>query len=304
MSDNGVNNGVVDETLQFIFEYNRVGGKREELVKSVIQMASVPDVSDKMKFQCLWEIGNNVEMFRIMQEKFQVPSSVLDTMCGVIHHDNDDEDDDEDIDTDNLLFRAIFRCWRDMVEELVKNQGMSLNRWNRWGFTPLMQAVTGQGEVAIASILLNQPNINLELKDRVHKMEGIGFTALQHAASHFTNPTEMVKLLLRNGANPQPEAIDMNDRDILSCLLWREKPTIKNLLMYLVKDVGLPVPEGMSANPWVRMTHPDILAAWEVAKKEPRSLAILARRAVWRVHRVEQLTNEDVPENVRLFLNE
>ena len=121
MSDNEVNNGVVDETLQFIFEYNRVGGKREELVKSVIQMASVPDVSDKMKFQCLWEIGNDVEMFRIMQEKFQVPSSVLDTMCGVIHHDNDDEDDDEDIDTDNSLFRAIFRGWRDMVEELVKN---------------------------------------------------------------------------------------------------------------------------------------------------------------------------------------
>ena len=48
----------------------------------------------------------------------------------------------------------------------------------------------------------------------------------------------------------------------------------------------------------------EIKAVCEEARREPRSLAILARRAVWRVHRVEQLNNEDVPDNLRLFLNE
>ena len=47
----------------------------------------------------------------------------------------------------------------------------------------------------------------------------------------------------------------------------------------------------------------EVIAVCEEAGSEPRSLAILARRAVWRVHKVEQLTNEDVPENLRLFLN-
>ena len=78
MSDNKVNYEVVDTTLQLIYEYDLDGGKREELVQSVIRMASNPHVSVTMKILCLWWIGNDVEMFRFMQEKFQVPSSALD----------------------------------------------------------------------------------------------------------------------------------------------------------------------------------------------------------------------------------
>ena len=74
MSDNKVNYEVVDTTLQLIYEYNLDGGKREELVQSVIRMASNPHVSVTMKILCLWEIGNDVEMFRFMQEKFRSPA--------------------------------------------------------------------------------------------------------------------------------------------------------------------------------------------------------------------------------------
>ena len=78
MSDNEAKNGVVDATIQLIYEYELDDGKREELVQSVIRMASNPHVSNTMKILCLWKIGNDVEMFRFMQEKFQVPSSALD----------------------------------------------------------------------------------------------------------------------------------------------------------------------------------------------------------------------------------
>ena len=123
-----------------------------------------------------------------------------------------------------------------------------------------------------------------------------------------TNSIEMVKLLIKNGANWAAQ--DENGRDILGYVLWDDEPlcseNFKNLVKYLVKDVGLPVPVTMP-NQWTngsRMGEKEIKAVFEEARREPRSLAILARRAVWRVHRVEQLNNEDVPENLRLFLNE
>ena len=111
MSDNKVNYEdfieLVEPTLQLIYEYDLDGGKREELVQSVIRMASNPHVSNTMKILCLWEIGNDVEMFRFMQEKFQVPSSALDIK------------DEEDVDGEwNLLHRACVKIgetwWRSL----------------------------------------------------------------------------------------------------------------------------------------------------------------------------------------------
>ena len=141
MSDNEAKNGVVDATIQLIYEYDLDDGKREELVQSVIRMASDPNVSDKMKIMCLWMIENDIEMFRFMQEKFQVPSSALDIT------DEENMDEIENMDGGNLLYRACEKGWRDMVEELVHNQGMSVNMQCSWGFTPLMMAASGDDEI-------------------------------------------------------------------------------------------------------------------------------------------------------------
>ena len=85
-------NEVVDATLQLIYEHDLDGWKR---VQSVSRMASDPHVRDAMKVLCFWEIENDVEMFRFMQEKFQVPSSALDIT------------DDSKMDGEwNLLYRA------------------------------------------------------------------------------------------------------------------------------------------------------------------------------------------------------
>ena len=97
MSDNEAKNGVVDATIQLIYEYDLDDGKREELVQSVIRMASDPNVSDKMKIMCLWMIENDIEMFRFMQEKFQVPSSALDIT------DVENMEEVENMDGGNLL---------------------------------------------------------------------------------------------------------------------------------------------------------------------------------------------------------
>ena len=296
MSDSEVkNNEVFDATLQLIYEYDLDDTKREELVQSVIQMASDPNVSDKMKVMCLWDIENDIEMFRFMQEKFRVPSSALDIT------------DKENMDGGNLLHRACQYDWRDMVEELVQNQGMSVNNQLSQGFTPLMMAAAGDDETEVCStnaarVLLNHPDIDIDLKDYE-----FGLTALLWASSDHTNSIEMVKLLLKNGANPA--AKDKNGRDILCNLLWGDMPfryeKFKKLVKFLVKDVGLPVPVTMP-HQWINGSQiglKEVIAVCEEAGSEPRSLAILARRAVWRVHKVEQLTNEDVPENLRLFLN-
>ena len=296
MSDNEAKNGVVDATIQLIYEYDLDDGKREELVQSVIRMASDPNVSDKMKVMCLWDIENDIEMFRFMQEKFQVPSSALDIT------------DVENMDGGNLLHRACQYDWRDMVEELVHNQGMSVNNQLSQGFTPLMMAAAGDAETEVCStnaarFLLNHPDIDIDLKDYE-----FGQTALLWATTDHTNSIEMVKLLLKNGANSA--AKDKNGRDILCNLLWGDEPfryyeKFMNLVKFLVKDVGVPVPVTMP-HQWINGSQiglKEVIAVCEEARREPRSLAILTRRAVWRVHRVEQLTNEDVPENLRLFLN-
>ena len=234
MSDNKVNYEVVDTTLQLIYEYNLDGGKREELVQSVIRMASNPHVSVTMKILCLWEIGNDVEMFRFMQEKFKVPSSALDIA------------EDEKGEWWSLLYRACGKNWRDMVEELVWNQGMSVNMQCS-GFTPLMMAAAGDDERQLCSIdaarvLLNHPDIDLELRDIMFER-----TALLSVDRDHTNSIEMVKLLIKNGANWAAQ--DENGRDILGYVLWDDEPlcseNFKNLVKYLVKDVGLPVPVTM-----------------------------------------------------------
>ena len=157
MSDKEVNNNeVFDATLQLIYEYDLDDTKREELVQSVIQMASDPNVSDKMKVMCLWDIENDIEMFRFMQEKFQVPSSALDIT------DEENMDEVNNMDGGNLLYRACEKGWPDMVEELIQNQGMSVNMQCSWGFTPLMMAASGDDEIQVAStdaarVLLNHP---------------------------------------------------------------------------------------------------------------------------------------------------
>ena len=307
MSDNEAKNGVVDATIQLIYEYELDDGKREELVQSVIRMASDPNVSDKMKIMCLWMIENDIEMFRFMQEKFQVPSSALDIT------DEENMDEVNNMDGGNLLYRACEKGWPDMVEELIQNQGMSVNMQCSWGFTPLMMAASGDDEIQVAStdaarVLLNHPAIDIELRDTQ-----AGQTALLWAAKDSENSIEMVKLLLKNGANSA--AKDIYGHDILTMLMRDYEPyfnytNFKNLVTFLVKDVGVPVPETMPY--WARTNGfrspsdqfgPEIMAVCREGRMEPRTLAILARRAVWRVHKVEQLTDEDVPENLRLFLN-
>ena len=95
----------------------------------MIRMASDPNVNDKMKVMCLREIGNDIEMFRFMQGKFQVPSSVLDTTHSAR------------LTAYNLVHSSC-SCGRlDMVVELLGNQGMAVNNQNKWGITPLMVAV-------------------------------------------------------------------------------------------------------------------------------------------------------------------
>ena len=67
-------------------------------------------------------------------------------------------------------------------------------------------------------------------------------TALLSVERDHTNAIEMVKLLLKNGANSAAQ--DKNGRDILCNLLWDDEPlcfeNFKNLVKYLISGPTAP----------------------------------------------------------------
>ena len=128
---------------------------------------------------CCIAWDGNVKTFKMMQEKLQVPRELLDgegiwgSRLG-----------------DNLLHHACRHGWSALVRELVVNQKMDVNKLlGPFSATPLMLAA-GNGRVDIATILLDAPNIDTELR------RGPG-TALHWAVRQPS--VEMFKLLLCRG---------------------------------------------------------------------------------------------------------
>ena len=69
----------MDQIIDSIRKYKSQGGAeaREALVQSLAQLPSDPGLSDAEKVECFFENGNNVEIFRFLQERFQLQNQEL-----------------------------------------------------------------------------------------------------------------------------------------------------------------------------------------------------------------------------------
>ena len=195
----------------------------------------------------------------MMQEKFRVPTRVLDVQT-------------VDIYGNNLLHFAIVKQFYDLVEELVREEGMDIYRL-RDGLTPL--------EVATAV------------------MPGKG-------------TLKIMKLLIRCGANPvvkiENESFTILDPVVFFIRLLADLHSTVNLMTlpighvtkFLVEDIGLPVTQNVLDS--VTLV-PEIFAMCQNARSSPRSLKKLARLAVLKTHKVDKMPDGYIPEELKTFLN-
>ena len=198
----------------------------------------------------------------MMQEKLQVPRELLDgegiwgSRLG-----------------ENLLHHACRHGWSALVRELVENQKMDVNKLcGPFSPTPLMLAAEN-GRVDIATILLDAPNIDTELR------RGPG-TALHWAVRQPS--VEMFKLLLSRGADGG--AVDDQGRSVLEIAAsqvlypwFRDgaKPVVK----FLAKEACVQVTQKVLE--WVA-EDPDTLEVCQEARRQPRRLEDLAKVAAWK----------------------
>ena len=217
----------------------------------------------------------------MMQEKLQVPRELLDgegiwgSRLG-----------------DNLLHHACRHGWSALVRELVENQKMDVNKLlGPFSATPLMLAA-GNGRVDIATILLDAPNIDTELR------RGPG-TALHWALRQPS--VEMFKLLLSRGADGGAvgdhglSVLEIAAREVL--YPWFRdgaKPVVK----FLAKEACVQVTQKVLE--WVA-EDPDTLEVCQEARRQPRRLEDLARVAAWKTPIT--LRRSLLPKPVRKFVN-
>ena len=257
----------------------------EALVQSLAQLPSDPGLSDVDKVWCFVVNGNNVEIFRVLQERLQVQATILDNTL-VYNY------------SSNLLHWASRCGWGELVEELVLRTKMDINMPGGCGNTPLMLAAVW-GRVGVVTFFLAQPNIDIDVKD-VN-----GRTALQLAAADRDLETmkmdrdlETMKMLLKNGASDEG-VLDIVADKIKSGFMQIQ---FQRIFQFLVKEVGLAVTRQVADKV---AGDEESLAVCHEAWSKPPSLLTLSRLATWRakVVRVAEMTKDEYPEVIINFLN-
>ena len=257
----------------------------EALVQSLAQLPSDPGLSDVDKVWCFVVNGNNVEIFRVLQERLQVQATILDNTL-VYNY------------SSNLLHWASRCGWGELVEELVLRTKMDINKPGGCGNTPLMLAAVW-GRVGVVTFFLAQPNIDIDVKD-VN-----GRTALQLAAADRDLETmkmdrdlETMKMLLKNGASDEG-VLDIVADKIKSGFMQIQ---FQRIFQFLVKEVGLAVTRQVADKV---AADEESLAVCHEAWSKPPSLLTLSRLATWRakVVRVAEMTKDEYPEVIIDFLN-
>ena len=257
----------------------------EALVQSLAQLPSDPGLSDVDKVWCFVVNGNNVEIFRVLQERLQVQATILDNTL-VYNY------------SSNLLHWASRCGWGELVEELVLRTKMDINKPGGCGNTPLMLAAVW-GRVGVVTFFLAQPNIDIDVKD-VN-----GRTALQLAAADRDLETmkmdrdlETMKMLLKNGASDEG-VLDIVADKIKSGFMQIQ---FQRIFQFLVKEVGLAVTKQVADKV---AGDEESLAVCHEAWSKPSSLLTLSRLATWRakVVRVAEMTKDEYPEVIINFLN-
>ena len=199
----------------------------------------------------------------MMQEKFRIPTRELDVEtvdpCG-----------------NNLLHFAITQEFCDLVEELVRGEGMNIKG----------------------------------------HFQGASITSLQIAVSQTPGKSmlKIMKLLIRCGTNPAAVFKEGNKSytilermvEYVSFFLLVDPGSnlmdlpIGNILKFLVEDLGLPVTQNV-----LRKVErdPELFALCQNASSSPRSMKKLARLAVLKTHKVDKMPDGHIPEELRRFLN-
>ena len=277
----------MDQVFDSIQNYYSQGGAEaiEALVQSLAQLPSDPGLSDVDKVWCFVVNGNNVEIFRVLQERLQVQATILDNTL-VYNY------------SSNLLHWASRCGWGELVEELVLRTKMDINKPGGCGNTPLMLAAVW-GRVGVVTFFLAQPNIDIDVKD-VN-----GRTALQLAAADRDLETmkmdrdlETMKMLLKNGASDEG-VLDIVADKIKSGFMQIQ---FQRIFQFLVKEVGLAVTRQVADKV---AGDEESLAVCHEAWSKPPSLLTLSRLATWRakVVRVAEMTKDEYPEVIINFLN-
>ena len=268
----------MDQVFDSIQNYYSQGGAEaiEALVQSLAQLPSDPGLSDVDKVWCFVVNGNNVEIFRVLQERLQVQATILDNTL-VYNY------------SSNLLHWASRCGWGELVEELVLRTKMDINKPGGCGNTPLMLAAVW-GRVGVVTFFLAQPNIDIDVKD-VN-----GRTSLQLAAAD--RDLETMKMLLKNGASDEG-VLDIVADKIKSGFMQIQ---FQRIFQFLVKEVGLAVTKQVADKV---AGDEESLAVCHEAWSKPPSLLTLSRLATWRakVVRVAEMTKDEYPEVIINFLN-
>ena len=250
----------MDQVFDSIQNYYSQGGAEaiEALVQSLAQLPSDPGLSDVDKVWCFVVNGNNVEIFRVLQERLQVQATILDNTL-VYNY------------SSNLLHWASRCGWGELVEELVLRTKMDINKPGGCGNTPLMLAAVW-GRVGVVTFFLAQPNIDIDVKD-VN-----GRTALQLAAADRDLETmkmdrdlETMKMLLKNGASDEG-VLDIVADKIKSGFMQIQ---FQRIFQFLVKEVGLAVTRQVADKV---AGDEESLAVCHEAWSKPPSLLTLSRR--------------------------
>ena len=193
----------------------------------------------------------------MMQEKFRVPARVLDVM-------------ELDAYGQNLLQYACDEKWVELVEELLRVEGMNIDQQNKFGWTALeMLANEMIGDLKSTKIM----KILLKLG---------ASTAISRSKDHTVLDVAMEGVSMRAEFNFPPDIHH------------------KNKLKLLVEDFGLPVTQNVLDS----VTRvPEIFAMCQNARSSPRSLKKLARLTVLKTLKVDKMPDGYIPEELKSFLN-
>ena len=194
----------------------------------------------------------------MMQEKFRVPARVLDVI-------------ELDAYGNNLLQYACDEGWVELVEELLRGEGMNIDQQNKFGWTALeMLANEMIGDLKSTKIM----KILLKLG---------ASTAISRSKDHTVLDVAMEGVSMRAEFNFPPDIRH------------------KNKLKLLVEDFGLPITQNVlkvaALDP-----DPEVSAMCQHACSSPRSLKKLARLVVWKTHNVDKMPDGYIPEELKFFL--